>query len=140
MRNLVRREGDVRVLEQALREQIAESVILLVEGEDRSIWNALQSAVSTYLGTVSEQVLTSLVLDLDLLLALVEQEELESILAIEISFVANETVSLVDIALDRIRVVPDCLLGSSKMVRHGVDCRSGFRGCELVVVVLYAQS
>ena len=40
VRNLVGRKGDFLVLEQPLREQVAQRVVLLVEGENGSVGNA----------------------------------------------------------------------------------------------------
>jgi hypothetical protein len=40
VRDLVGREGDGRILEETLREEVGEGVVLLVEGEDGSVGNA----------------------------------------------------------------------------------------------------
>jgi hypothetical protein len=86
VRDFVCGEDNVVVLEQALREEVAERVVFLVEGEDGRVgdtWCTVRS-VDAHGGNMEP--LTGLLLVLDLGLAIVEQEELESV-GIIVSFI-----------------------------------------------------
>ena len=99
VRDLVGGEDDVVVLEQALREQVAERVVLLVEGEDGGVGDACASWISGCVGGGEDcGELTGLLLVLDLLLAVVEQEELEPVFSVVVSFVRYVTVILLVVA------------------------------------------
>jgi hypothetical protein len=77
VRNFVGREDDVVVLEETLGEEVAECVILLVECEDGGIGYACVALLARFAELRFAQ-LTGLFLVLNLLLAVVQQEELES--------------------------------------------------------------
>lgn len=73
--NLVTGEEDVVRLDELCAEEVAEGVVLLVEGEHRSIWDTWWISAWHFISCYN-CILTSLWLDLDFLLAISEYEGL----------------------------------------------------------------
>ena len=88
MRDLVAGEEDVRGLDELGAQQVAEGVVFFVEGEEGGVGDAWgvgdMSAWSGDVGCRGWEGLTRLRLDLDLLLAFVEEEELRPVLRVNI--------------------------------------------------------
>jgi hypothetical protein len=87
VRHLVRGEGDVRVLEEALGDEVAEGVIFFVEGEDLGVgdlWRAVLVEGCVWCGEITGR--TGFLLGLDLRLTGVEDKELEPVVAVIFCF------------------------------------------------------
>jgi hypothetical protein len=90
--DFVRRECDILVFVEALREQVAERVVFLIESKNGGVggaWAGLSQLLCSYWVWDGLRGLTGLVLLFYFLLSVIEEEELESDFAVVVSTVRN---------------------------------------------------